>query len=119
MLTRVSVNGSGTSDTKSAMLALIGREVGDERVVAAMARVPRERFLPPGWRHLAYADNALPTQRRQTVSQPLIVAMMTAAVDPHPGDRVLEIGTGSGYQAAALAELVRQVVTVERVPELA
>lgn len=118
-MTTLSVNGHGPVTGKRAMLELIRREVGDERVAAAMDRVPRERFLPPVLRHLAYRDSALPIGHDQTISQPLIVAMMTSLLVLAPRDRVLEVGTGSGYQAAVLAELAGRVVTVERVPDLA
>ena len=84
-----------------------------------MARVPRERFVRPAERHLAYEDVALGIAARQTISQPTIVAIMTQELEIRRYDRVLEIGTGSGYQAAILGELAREVVTVERVPELA
>ncbi len=84
-----------------------------------MGRVPREDFVPPALRPHAYENRPLPLARGQTISQPLMVAVMTAALDPRPTDRVLEIGTGSGYQAAVLATLAAHVVTVERLPELA
>jgi protein-L-isoaspartate(D-aspartate) O-methyltransferase len=88
--------------------------VPDERVIQAMERVPRELFLAPGARHLACLNEALPIGQGQTISQPLIVAMMTSALQLTGGERVLEIGAGSGYQAAVLSLLARQVVTVER-----
>ena len=94
-------------------------EVRDERVLAALASVPRERFLPPDLQRYAYEDRPLPIGYGQTISQPLMVAMMTEAMDLTGREKVLEIGTGSGYQAALLAELAQQVVTVERIPELA
>lgn len=97
---------------------LVARGVRDPRVLAAMGRVPREAFVPERDRGLAYADRALPLERGQTVSQPLVVATMTEALAPRPTDRVLEIGTGSGYQAAVLAELVAEVFTVERLSSL-
>ena len=97
---------------------LRGRGVS-ERVVQAMARVPREEFVPEELRYNAYADSPLPIGQNQTISQPYIVGFMTDAVSPKPGDRVLEIGTGSGYQACVLAELADTVYTVEIVPELA
>jgi protein-L-isoaspartate(D-aspartate) O-methyltransferase len=100
------------------MLALLHREIRDERVTEAMATVPRERFVAPEYRDRAYDDRALPTAAGQTISQPLIVALMTEAAEPAPDDRVLDVGTGSGYQAAVLSRLVRQVISVERVPEL-
>ena len=97
---------------------LVARGVRDPRVLAAMGEVPREAFVPEHERALAYADRALPLDRGQTVSQPLVVATMTEALAPRPGDRVLEIGTGSGYQTAVLATLVAEVFTVERLAPL-
>jgi len=91
----------------------------DERVMAAMATVPREEFVLPAYRHLAYENTPLPIAAGQTISQPLIVALMTHLLDPQPGDIVLEVGTGSGYQAAVLAGLVAQVYSVEIIEELA
>jgi len=95
------------------------REIRDKRVLAAMSRVPREMFVPSGYWHAAYEDRPLPIGQGQTISQPLIVAMMTEALDLEGNENVLEVGTGSGYQAAILAELARWVVTVERHSELA
>jgi protein-L-isoaspartate(D-aspartate) O-methyltransferase len=95
------------------------RGVRDERVLAAMAKVPREEFVPENLRAHAYADNALPIGHDQTISQPFIVAFMTEQLRPQPTDRVLEVGTGSGYQAAILAELVKDVYTIEIVEPLA
>jgi protein-L-isoaspartate(D-aspartate) O-methyltransferase len=95
------------------------RGVRDERVLAAIGRVPREAFIRAGLRSSAYADDALPIEAGQTISQPYIVARMTELLAVGPGDRVLEVGTGSGYQAAVLAELGCRVVTVERHDELA
>jgi protein-L-isoaspartate(D-aspartate) O-methyltransferase len=91
----------------------------DERVMAAMATVPREQFVLPAYRHLAYENKPLPIAADQTISQPLIVALMTHLLDPQPGDIILEVGTGSGYQAAVLADLVTRVYSVEVVEELA
>ena len=96
-----------------------GLEALAPRVMAAMAAVPREQFVLPAYRHLAYQNTPLPIAAGQTISQPLIVALMTHLLDPQPGDVVLEVGTGSGYQAAVLAELVSQVYSVEIVEELA
>lgn len=95
------------------------RGIGDERVLAAMGGVPREEFLPTEVRPRAYADGALPIACGQTVSQPWIVARICEALAPAPSDRVLEIGTGSGYSTAVLARLAREVISVERHPELA
>ena len=75
--------------------------------------MPRHRFVPPPWDAFAYADRPLPIGQGQTISQPFVVALMTQMLDPRPGDRVLEVGTGSGYQAAVLAELVARVHTIE------
>ncbi|TMD08455.1 MAG: protein-L-isoaspartate(D-aspartate) O-methyltransferase [Chloroflexi bacterium] len=93
--------------------------VTDERVLRAMAEVPREEFVPPEVRDLAYEDHPLEIGAGQTISQPLIVAWMTQAVRPEPDEVGLEVGAGSGYQAAVLSRLVRKVITVEREPELA
>ena len=98
---------------------LAARGIRDSAVLAAMARVPRHRFVPAEYRAEAYADHPLPIGLGQTISQPYIVAYMTEAADVARGDRVLEIGTGSGYQAAVLAELAREVYSIEIVPQLA
>jgi protein-L-isoaspartate(D-aspartate) O-methyltransferase len=95
------------------------RGVKDERVLQAMAKVPRHEFVPENLRASAYRDGALPIGQGQTISQPYVVALMTEEAGPKPGQRVLEVGTGSGYQAAVLAELVKEVYTVELLPELA
>lgn len=100
-------------------LQLHARGVRDARVLAAMGAVPREAFVPPYLECLAYADEALPIDHEQTISQPLMVALMTELLDPEPGDQVLDIGTGSGYQAAVLAEMGCRVLGIERIPELA
>lgn len=89
------------------------RDITDERVLQAMLNVPRHRFVPPELRHLAYDDSPLPIGREQTISQPYIVALMTQLVDPQDDDRVLDVGTGSGYQAAVLGELARKVYSIE------
>lgn len=98
---------------------LRARDIKDEQVLRAMAEVPRHRFVPPEYRSSAYADGPLPIGEGQTISQPYIVAYMTQLLELTPEDRVLEIGTGSGYQAAVLGSLANEVYTVERVPELA
>ncbi len=98
---------------------LIARGIADARVLAAMRRVPRDVFVPEASRADAYADRALPIGSGQTISQPYMVAAMSEALRLTGGERVLDVGTGSGYQAAVLAELAREVITVERVPELA
>lgn len=98
---------------------LRGRGIADERVLAAMARVPRERFVPEAVAHLAYEDGALSIGYRQTISQPFVVATICELLELTGDERVLDVGTGSGYQAAVLAELAQEVVTIERIPELA
>jgi protein-L-isoaspartate(D-aspartate) O-methyltransferase len=98
---------------------LVARGITEARVLEAMARVPRHEFVPAAARGEAYEDWPLPIGHGQTISQPYIVAFMTAALEPRPGDRVLEIGTGSGYQAAVLSGLVAEVYTVEIVVPLA
>ena len=98
---------------------LKARGINDERLLAAMAKVPREEFVPADQRAGAYQDGPLPIGYDQTISQPYIVAFMTEQLRPKPGDRVLEIGSGSGYQAAILAELVTEVYTIEIVEPLA
>jgi protein-L-isoaspartate(D-aspartate) O-methyltransferase len=95
------------------------RGISDERVLAAMARVPRELFVPESLRAYAYDDGALPIGHRQTISQPFVVATICSLLAVEGDDRVLDVGTGSGYQAAVLAELAAEVVTIERIPELA
>lgn len=89
------------------------------RVLEALGSVPRERFVLPSMQHMAYDNTALPIAEGQTISQPLIVALMTEMLEPQPDDVILEVGTGSGYQAAVLSPLVRAVYSVEIVPELA
>jgi len=98
---------------------IVARGVDDARVTAAMLKVPRHLFVPEPYRHLAYADSPLPIGHDQTISQPYVVAVMTAALDLKPEDRVLEVGTGSGYQAAVVAELAGQVYTIEIIEDLA
>ena len=98
---------------------LRARGLRDERVLEAMARVPREAFVPPEIAHEAYLDCALPIDCNQTISQPIIVAMMTEALHLTGAQKILEIGTGSGYQAAILAELAAAVCSVERHADLA
>ena len=98
---------------------LRGRGVEDERVLAAMATVPRERFVPAEDRSRAYRDGALRIGAGQTISQPWIVATMASLLELHGDERVLEVGTGSGYSAAVLSMLCAELVTIERHPELA
>ena len=94
------------------------RGIRDERVLTAMEEVPRHLFVPKEVQHLAYADKPLPIGEGQTISQPYIVAEMTAALRLSGAEMVLEIGTGSGYQTAILARLCRELVTIERLPSL-
>ncbi len=95
------------------------RGVTDSRVLAAMSRVPRHEYVPVRSRAFAYSDAPLRLEFEQTISQPYIVALMTELGQPEPDDRILEIGTGSGYQAAVAAELVSEVYSIEIIPELA
>ncbi|MBD3413897.1 MAG: protein-L-isoaspartate(D-aspartate) O-methyltransferase [Candidatus Aminicenantes bacterium] len=95
------------------------RGVSDSRVLDAMREVPRHLFIDEPYRHLAYADHPLPIQAQQTISQPYIVGLMTEAVQVQKGDKVLEVGTGSGYQAAVLAHLTVHVYSIEIIKELA
>ncbi len=97
---------------------LEGRGITDPRVLEAMREVPREAFVPARCESVAYRDRALPISSGQTISQPYMVAAMTEALRLEPGDRVLEVGTGSGYQTAILAEIAAEVYTVERLSSL-
>jgi protein-L-isoaspartate(D-aspartate) O-methyltransferase len=98
---------------------LRARDIVDQRVLDTMERVPRELFVPEGEQHRAYADAALPIGHGQTISQPYMVARIAEALGLAGGEKVLDVGTGSGYQAAVLAELAGEVHTIERIPELA
>jgi protein-L-isoaspartate(D-aspartate) O-methyltransferase len=100
-------------------LAAPGRNIQNRRVLDAMAKVPRHEFVPRALWNLAYRDEPLPIGQGQTISEPFIVAFMTEQLDPKPTDRVLEIGTGSGYQAAVLSQLVAEVYTIEIIESLA
>jgi protein-L-isoaspartate(D-aspartate) O-methyltransferase len=104
---------------QSLVESLRRRGFADDRVLDAIGRVPRELFVPEDLRDRAYEDGALPIGYDATISQPFIVATICALLELRGGERVLDVGTGSGYQAAVLAELGAEVVTVERVPELA
>ena len=129
----MTLSGSGRTEIppeRQAMLEAVRQSVSDsadytgraalsDKVMSAMGAVAREEFVPPRYRHLAYRNTPLPIEAGQTISQPLIVALMTELLDPQPGDVMLEVGTGSGYQAAVLSELVKQVYSVEIVEELA
>ncbi len=97
---------------------IVARGVRDPRVIQAMLKVPRHLFVPEPYRSEAYQDHPLPIGYGQTISQPYMVAAMTELLELTGDEKVLEIGTGSGYQAAILAELAREVYTVERIPEL-
>src|SRR5205823_3966900 len=115
---------SGTTSTDEQRARMVERqlrrrEISDERVLRAMTEVPRERFLPPELRSDAYRDGALPIGEGQTMSQPWIVACMTALLELDGDERVLEVGTGSGYGAAVLSRCCREVVTIERHASLA
>lgn len=98
---------------------LASRDIVDPLVLSAMGRVPREQFVDPDFKNSAYQDGPLPIGCGQTISQPYIVALMTQALDLRGGENVLEIGTGSGYAAAVLAELAGNVITIEYISELA
>ena len=98
---------------------LLARGIRDERVLKAMGRVPRELFVPEESRERAYDDAALPIGSGQTISQPAMVALICELLDLQGDERVLDVGTGSGYQAAVLAELADEIHTIERIPELA
>jgi len=100
-------------------LQIAARGIREPRVLDAMREIPRHLFIPPPYDRDAYADTPLPIGSGQTISQPYIVALMTELLHPKPEDRVLEIGAGSGYQAAILSRLVRSVVTVERLKTVA
>lgn len=104
---------------RARLIEHLSAEIKDKRVLEAMARIPRELFVPPESRHMAYEDMPLPIGFGQTISQPFIIALMTEALELTGKEKVLEIGTGSGYQAAILAELAHLVITVERLPTLA
>ena len=106
------------AEQRAAMVADQMRDVEDPAVLRALGRVKRHLFVPPELAHRAYEDRPLAIGRGQTISQPYIVALMTQVADLEPGDRVLEVGTGSGYQAAVLAELGCRVWTIEIIPEL-
>jgi len=98
---------------------LVRRGINDERVLKAMSKVPRHNFVPESYQHAAYDDCPLPIGEGQTISQPYMVAIMTQCLELKGGEKVMEIGTGSGYQAAVLAELAGQVYTIERHENLA
>jgi protein-L-isoaspartate(D-aspartate) O-methyltransferase len=118
------VEATSASEVADARVRMVERQlrrrgIVDERVLAAMGRVPRELFVPDSVTHLAYEDGALPIGFGQTISQPYIVATICSLLGLSGSERVLDVGSGSGYQAAVLAELATEVVSIERVPELA
>src|SRR5438105_8198641 len=100
-------------------IQIAGRGVADRRVLDAMREVAREAFVTEGLQEFAYEDSPLPIEQGQTISQPYIVALMTEAAEVKPGDRVLDVGTGSGYAAAVLSQIAREVYTIERHQALA
>ena len=104
---------------RASLFRQIGSEIRDKRVLDAMSRIPRELFVPEEKRYQSYEDKPLPIGHQQTISQPYIIALMTEALDIQNTDKVLEIGTGSGYQTAILAELAGEVISTERIPSLA
>lgn len=105
-------------ERRAELLQSLRRGIRDSRVLAVMSRIPRELFVPASMRGMAYEDRPLPIGEGQTISQPYIVAFMTQELQLTAEDKVLELGTGSGYQTAILADLAKQVVTTERVPSL-
>ena len=120
LTTRIAADG-GYPEQRLAMVRdqIEARGVRDRRVLDAMRKVPRHEFVLPSWRHLAYADMALPIDCGQTISQPYVVALMTDQAEVAPGAKVLEVGTGSGYQAALLAQMGASVYSIEIDGELA
>ncbi len=128
LLAAIAILASGPSETLADRFAdqrrqmvdqqIRARGITDARVLAAMASVPRHLFVPPHLWDVAYRDTPLPIGHDQTISQPYIVALMSQSLAVHPGDRVLEIGTGSGYQAAVLAQMGLSVFSIEIVPQL-
>ena len=108
----------GLEAARARLLQSLGHEISDKRVLAAMAHVPRELFIPPDCYRSAYEDMPLSIGFGQTISQPFIVALMTQTLELKGSEKVLEIGTGSGYQTAILAEVAKRVVSVERIPQL-
>jgi protein-L-isoaspartate(D-aspartate) O-methyltransferase len=107
------------ASARAKLIKSLDAEIKDKRVLSVMSRVPREQFVPRERRDMAYQDGPLPIGYEQTISQPFIIALMTEALELKGGEKVLEVGTGSGYQTAILAGLAARVVTVERVPALA
>jgi len=114
------MHGDGDRERRKKMVEhqLVARGIADHRVLEAFLKVPRHLFVPEEYEELAYQDSPLPIGSGQTISQPYIVALMLELLELSPEDRVLEIGTGSGYQTALLAEIVREVYSIERIPRL-
>ena len=108
----------GLEAARARLFDCLGHEIRDRCVLSAMARVPRERFVSPDCYYAAYEDMPLSIGFGQTISQPFIVALMTQALGLKGGEKVLELGTGSGYQTAILAELTKWVISIERIPQL-
>jgi protein-L-isoaspartate(D-aspartate) O-methyltransferase len=113
------VNDFSTDRTRMVDQQIAARGIRNRAVLDAMKTVPRHEFVPEPYRSSAYEDSPLPIGLEQTISQPYIVALMTELVDPKPEHRILEIGTGSGYQAAVISQLVKEVYTIEIIPQLA
>ncbi len=109
----------GFEDARAKLIDHLSHEISDKRVLSAMAHIPRELFVSQDNYHVAYADMPLGIGFGQTISQPFIVALMTQALELKADEKVLELGTGSGYQTAILASLAKYVISIERVPELA
>jgi len=109
----------GLEAARARLIDCLSQEIRDKRVLAVMSRVPRELFVPSDYRYAAYEDIPLSIGYGQTISQPFIVALMTQALELKGSEKVLELGTGSGYQTAILAGLAKWVVSIERVPQLA
>lgn len=108
----------GLEIARARLIEHLSQEIKDKRVLEVMAHIPRELFIPQDYYYAAYEDRPLPIGFGQTISQPFIVALMTEALELEGDEKVLELGTGSGYQAAILAELAKRVITVERIPQL-
>lgn len=106
-------------EAKAGLIQSLRTEIRDEKVLQALSVVQRELFVPPEYFHMAYENRPLPIGYDQTISQPFIIALMTEALELRGEEKVLEVGTGSGYQAAILSRLARKIVTVERVRQLA
>lgn len=111
--------GDELEDAKRRLMRRLKSEIADDRAIRAMERVPRESFVPAESKHMAYEDVPVPIGEGQTISQPFIVALMVQALELRQTDKILELGTGSGYEAAVLAELANRVVTVERIASMA